>query len=187
MWKVCRDGARRSCDFPIILPAELDGVFTQPPTFIHFHEVMEQLEPAFKEIVTILRQEGPTRYLGNYNADFIIRDYITFISRKAPSGKSFWAGYDDGPRPWEVKAAVSTWLRRIAKEVGMLVPCGQREAAEDFVKSHRLSVANAFQRRLAKADVVRAMAELFGTVIWHLHLIPSKHSAAGSHRGANVS
>jgi hypothetical protein len=83
---------------PIILPAELDGVFSQPPTFIHFHEVMEQLDPAFKEIVTILRQEGPTRYLSNYNADFIIRDYITFISRKAPSGKNYWEGYDDGPR-----------------------------------------------------------------------------------------
>jgi hypothetical protein len=59
---------------PIILPAELDGVFTQPPTFVHFHEAMELLEPAFKEIVTILRQEGPTRYSGNYNAHFIIRD-----------------------------------------------------------------------------------------------------------------
>jgi hypothetical protein len=59
---------------PIILPAELDGVFTQPPTFVHFHEAMELLEPAFKEIVTILRQEGPTRHSGNYNAHFIIRD-----------------------------------------------------------------------------------------------------------------
>ena len=85
---------------PIILPAELDGVFTQPPTFIHFHEAMELLEPAFKEIVTILRQEGPTRYLGNYNDDFIIRDYITFISRKAPSGKCYWQGYEDGPRKY---------------------------------------------------------------------------------------
>ena len=85
---------------PIILPAELDGVFTQPPTLIHFHEVMEQVEPALKEFVTILRQEGPTRYLGNYNADFIIRDYISFISRKAPSGKSYWEGYGDGPRKY---------------------------------------------------------------------------------------
>jgi hypothetical protein len=85
---------------PIILPAELDGVFTQPPTFIHFHEVIEQLEPAFKEIVTILRQEGPTRYLGNYNEAWIIRDYITFISRKAPSGKCYWEGYNDGPRKY---------------------------------------------------------------------------------------
>ena len=85
---------------PITLPAELDGVFTQPPTFIHVHEAMELLEPAFKEMVTILRQEGPTRYLGNYNADFIIRDYITFISRKAPSGKCYWEGYEDGPRKY---------------------------------------------------------------------------------------
>jgi len=85
---------------PIILAAELDGVFTQPPTFIHFHETMELLEPAFKEIVTILRQEGPTRYLGNYNADFIIRDYIIFISRRAPSGKCYWEGYEDGPRKY---------------------------------------------------------------------------------------
>ncbi len=85
---------------PIILPADLDGVFTQPPTFIHLHEVMEQLDPALKEIVTIVRQEGPTKYLGTYNADFIIRDYIIFISRKAHSGKSYWECYVDGPRKY---------------------------------------------------------------------------------------
>ena len=38
--------------------------------------------------------------MGNYNADFIIRDYITFISRKAPSGKCYWEGYEDGPRKY---------------------------------------------------------------------------------------
>jgi hypothetical protein len=37
---------------PIALPANLDGVFAQPPSFIHLHEIMEQLEPALKEIFT---------------------------------------------------------------------------------------------------------------------------------------
>jgi hypothetical protein len=27
------------------ISAELDGVFTQPSTFIHFHKAMEQVEP----------------------------------------------------------------------------------------------------------------------------------------------
>jgi hypothetical protein len=83
---------------PIILPAALDGVFTQPPSFIHFHEVMEQLHPALKEIFTLVSHSRYGHYLRRYAADFVIQDYVIFISRKAPSGKCYWEGYNDGPR-----------------------------------------------------------------------------------------
>jgi hypothetical protein len=83
---------------PIILPTELDGVFTQPPTFIHFHEVMEQLEPALKQIFTLVSHTSYGRYLRRYAADFVIQDYLNFISRRNPAGKSYWEGYNDGPK-----------------------------------------------------------------------------------------
>jgi hypothetical protein len=83
---------------PIALPANLDGVFTQPPSFIHLHEVMEQLEPALKEIFTLVSHTSYGRYLRRYAADFVIHDYINFISRRNPAGKSYWEGYNDGPR-----------------------------------------------------------------------------------------
>jgi hypothetical protein len=74
---------------PILLPAALDGVFTQPPSFIHFHEVMEQLEPALKEIFTLVSHSSYGRYLRRYAADFVIQDYVIFISRRTPAGKSY--------------------------------------------------------------------------------------------------
>jgi hypothetical protein len=83
---------------PIALPANLDGVFAQPPSFIHLHGVMEQLEPALKEIFTLVSHTSYGRYLRRYAADFVIQDYINFISRRNPAGKSYWEGYNDGPR-----------------------------------------------------------------------------------------
>jgi hypothetical protein len=83
---------------PIALPAALDSVFTQPPSFIHFREVMEQLGPALKEIFTLVSHSPYGHYLRRYAADFVIQDYINFISRRAPSGKCYWEGYNDGPR-----------------------------------------------------------------------------------------
>ena len=83
---------------PIILPAALDGVFTQPPSFIHLHEVVEQLRPALKEIFTLVSHTSYGRYLKRYAADFVIQDYVIFISRRTPAGKSYWENYDDGPR-----------------------------------------------------------------------------------------
>ena len=38
------------------------------------------------------------RYLRRYAADFVIQEYINFISRRNPAGKSYWEGYNDGPR-----------------------------------------------------------------------------------------
>jgi vacuolar-type H+-ATPase subunit H len=40
------------------------------------------------------------RYLRRYAADFVIQDYINFISRRNPAGKSYWEGYNDGPRKY---------------------------------------------------------------------------------------
>jgi hypothetical protein len=78
---------------PITLPAELDCCFTAPPSFIHFHEVIEQLEPALKQICIHVRLP--------YRDDFIIRNFVNFISRKSPkSGKRYWELYDDGPRKY---------------------------------------------------------------------------------------
>lgn len=78
---------------PITLPAELDCCFTAPPSFVHFHEVIEHLNPALKQICTHVRLP--------YRDDFIIRDFVNFISRKSPkSGKCYWELYDDGPRKY---------------------------------------------------------------------------------------
>jgi hypothetical protein len=59
---------------------------------------MEQLEPALKEIFTLVSHTQYGRYLRRYAADFVIQDYINFISRRNPAGKSYWEGYNDGPR-----------------------------------------------------------------------------------------
>jgi hypothetical protein len=83
---------------PILLPAELDGCFTQPESIFDFHEVLERLDPALKEIFTLVSHSPHGHYLRRYAADFVIQDYINFISRIAPSRKCFWEGYNDGPR-----------------------------------------------------------------------------------------
>ena len=59
---------------------------------------MEQLEPALKEIFTLVSHTSYGRYLRRYAADFVIQEYINFISRRNPAGKSYWEGYNDGPR-----------------------------------------------------------------------------------------
>jgi hypothetical protein len=60
------------------------------------------------------------------------------------------------------RAAVNKWLARIAREVGRAYSTKtEREAAEKFARSHRLSIAHAFTRRLVRADVVRELARLF--------------------------
>jgi hypothetical protein len=56
------------------------------------------------------------------------------------------------------------WCRRVAHEVARLRPETQREAAERFVLRHRLTVLAAFHRRLARADVVKAMGRMFADV-----------------------
>jgi hypothetical protein len=50
----------------------------------------------------------------------------------------------------------------IAREVGRHYDTHtQRTAAEEFARSHRLSIANAFERKIIRADVVKALGELF--------------------------
>jgi|HubBroStandDraft_6_1064221.scaffolds.fasta_scaffold386739_2 hypothetical protein len=93
---------------PIALPADLDGVFAQPPSFIHFHEVMERLGPALKEIFTLVSHSPDGLYLRRYAADFVIQDYVTFISRKAPSGKRYWENYNAGPRKFSFAHVMCT-------------------------------------------------------------------------------
>jgi hypothetical protein len=49
----------------------------------------------------------------------------------------------------------------VAFGVAKDLPEGEREACERFVLRHRLTCLAAFNRRLARADVVKAMRELF--------------------------
>jgi hypothetical protein len=129
-------------------------------------DVARSLDNVAKRVPDRLRDEhGPSLADGKIETDISKpkkpRDipqpfvHIEGSPVQPPEGLAFTAD------PRAVSAAVSTWLRRIAREVGAAVPWDQREAAEAFVKSHRLSVACAFQRRLAKADVVKAMMEIF--------------------------
>jgi hypothetical protein len=64
--------------------------------------------------------------------------------------------------PAERGAAMNRWVARIAREVGKAYETKpERDAAEAFVRGHRLSIANAFQRRLVRKDVVRVLGEMF--------------------------
>jgi len=78
---------------PILLPAELECGFTAAKSIVHFHEVIAKLEPALKQICPHARHLP-------YRDDFIISDFVTFISRKSPKGKAYWELYDDGPRKY---------------------------------------------------------------------------------------
>lgn len=49
-------------------------------------------------------------------------------------------------------AALTSWRFKIAKEIAQHTPL-EHDAAEAFVQSHRLSVANAFERRIVRGDV----------------------------------
>jgi hypothetical protein len=51
----------------------------------------------------------------------------------------------------------------VAFEVARDLPEAEREACERFVLRHRLSVLDAFDRRLKRSDVVKVMRELFQT------------------------
>lgn len=59
-------------------------------------------------------------------------------------------------------AALNQWAARIAKEVGRQFDTQtEREAATAFAQSHRLSIVNAFARRLVRADVVAELTRLY--------------------------
>lgn len=60
------------------------------------------------------------------------------------------------------KAALNGWIGRIAKEVATTYQTfDERTAATEFVRSHRLSIAHAFERKLVRNDVVIELARLY--------------------------
>jgi hypothetical protein len=67
-------------------------------------------------------------------------------------------GYAD---PKAAELAARFWCRLVARAVAELVPEDRRQDAELFVMRHRLTVLNAFHRRLKKASVVEAISKLF--------------------------
>jgi hypothetical protein len=63
--------------------------------------------------------------------------------------------------PKAAERAARHWCRAIAWKIGTLVPEPQSCDAERFAMRHRLSIANAFHRRLRRADVIAWILELF--------------------------
>jgi hypothetical protein len=57
--------------------------------------------------------------------------------------------------------AARHWCRRIALEVAALVPEPQSQDAELFTMRHRLSITNAFHRRILRANVISSILGLF--------------------------
>ena len=57
---------------------------------------------------------------------------------------------------------MNKWIARIGKEVGAAYSTKtERDAATEFAWSHRLSIANVFERRLCTNDVVTGLLRLF--------------------------
>jgi hypothetical protein len=56
------------------------------------------------------------------------------------------------------------WAWKAALEVAKAAPIGRRKSAREFAMTHRLSIADAFRRRLSRADVVKALVEMFNRV-----------------------
>jgi hypothetical protein len=57
---------------------------------------------------------------------------------------------------------LNRWVALIARDVGRAYETHtERTSAEDFVRSHRLSIARAFERKLCRKDVVAELARLF--------------------------
>jgi hypothetical protein len=70
--------------------------------------------------------------------------------------------------PKAAAIAARFWCHRVAYEVGLLCAEAQCEVAEQFVLQQRLSVVNAFYRRLARVDVVAALAKMYQDTIQEL-------------------
>ena len=57
---------------------------------------------------------------------------------------------------------MNRWCHVIAREVASQYQTKtERDAAVEFVRQHRLSIANAFERRIVRGDVVAALARMF--------------------------
>src|ERR1700730_9434399 len=64
---------------------------------------------------------------------------------------------DNGsPKPSEIRR----WTRFVARDMGNQFP-DDSEAAREFAFRHSLSIANAFHRRLMRADVTAELTRLF--------------------------
>lgn len=65
------------------------------------------------------------------------------------------------------KEELERWIVGVGLAVRRSFPAGSREgkAAFKFVKSHRLSIANAFQRRIKRDDVVAELLRMYQTEI----------------------
>jgi hypothetical protein len=60
------------------------------------------------------------------------------------------------------RAALNKWCAVIVREVGKRYQTKtERDEAEAFARSHRLSIANAFERKLVRKDVVEELTRLF--------------------------
>jgi hypothetical protein len=60
-------------------------------------------------------------------------------------------------------AALYHWREKIVFEVGRKFETKtERDAAEDFARTHRLSIANAFERRVVRTDVVNDTEVIIG-------------------------
>lgn len=65
------------------------------------------------------------------------------------------------------KEELERWIVGVGVAVRRSFPAGSREgkAAVEFAKSHRLSIANAFQRRIKRDDVVAELLRMYQTEI----------------------
>jgi hypothetical protein len=77
------------------------------------------------------------------------------IQGQVYEGKPSWTSPD------ERRAALGRWISLIVREVGKPYQTkSERDAATLFVRSHRLSIANAFHRKLCRKDVVEELGRL---------------------------
>ena len=57
---------------------------------------------------------------------------------------------------------MSKWVSKVARDVGKRYQTKtERNEAEAFARWHRLSIANAFERKLVRKDVVEELTRLF--------------------------
>src|ERR1700730_16804385 len=69
-------------------------------------------------------------------------------------GDPSWTG------PEGRRKAHNYWVWKIGREVESRYQTkAERDAAAEFVLRHRLSIANAFERKIIRADVVKALGE----------------------------
>jgi hypothetical protein len=96
-------------------------------------------------------------------------------SRTTPASFVLITGEPAPPHPRDAeprtaaqrKEEIDRWIVGVGLAVRRSFPAGSLEgkAAFKFVKSHRLSIANAFQRRIKRDDVVAELLRMYQTEI----------------------